>query len=310
MILKFRFLRKKLKPMEIFKNKNIEVKGKHGKPILTDVIFKNDGAPKPVVIFCHGYKGFKDWGPWEKMAEQFSEEDFLFVKFNFSHNGTTPGDPLSFIDIEAFGENNYIKELDDLQSLLDWLLHPDFEYGNQLDPSRINLIGHSRGGGIAAIKAAEELRISRLVTFSAVSDFASRFPDPETIEKWKDKGVSYIVNTRTGQQLPHHFQFYINFQENEERLTISRAIKELKIPHLIVHGSNDTSVPISDSGNLFEWSPFPELLLVESADHVYGTSHPWEKEDLPVEFQYVLDRTLAFLKEEKEKLIGNKEIAG
>ena len=284
--------------MEIFNNKNIEVNSKHGKPILTDVIFKK-GGPKPVVIFCHGYKGFKDWGAWEIMAEQFAKEDFFFVKFNFSHNGTTSQDPLNFMDIEAFGENNYTKELDDLQHVLDWLLHPDFEFGDQLDPSNISLIGHSRGGGIAAIKASEELRISKLVTFSAVSDFASRFPDPDAIEKWKEKGVSYIVNTRTGQQLPHHFQFFTNFKDHEERLTISRAVKELKIPHLIVHGSNDNSVPISDSGELFEWSPFPELLLVESADHVYGTSHPWEKEELPVEFQYVLDRTLVFLKKDQ-----------
>ena len=295
--------------MEIFKNKNIEVKGKYEKPILTDLIFNKTGSPKPVVIFCHGYKGFKDWGPWEIMAEQFAKENFFFVKFNFSHNGTTPQDPLNFMDIEAFGENNYIKELNDLQYLLDWLLHPDFEYGEQLDPSNISLIGHSRGGGIAAIKASEDLRISRLVTFSAVSDFGSRFPEGEAIEKWKEKGVSYIVNTRTGQQLPHHFQFYTNFKEHEERLTISRAVKELKIPHLVVHGSNDTSVPISDSGDLFDWSPFPELLLVESADHVYGTSHPWKKEDLPVEFQYVVDRTLAFLKIDKENFIRKQEIA-
>ncbi|QED39121.1 alpha/beta hydrolase [Antarcticibacterium arcticum] len=289
--------------MEIFKRKNIEVKGKHDKPILTDVIFRENNKLKPVVIFCHGYKGFKDWGAWEKMAEQFAGEDFFFVKFNFSHNGTTPQDPTNFMDIMAFGENNYSKELDDLQQLIDWLLHPDFEYGQHLDPSNINLIGHSRGGGIAAIKASEELRITKLITFSSVSDFGNRFPGEKEIDKWKEKGVSYITNARTGQQLPHHFQFYTNFKENEERLTISRAVKELKIPHLIVHGSNDTSVPISDSGELFEWSPFPDLLLVESADHVYGTCHPWEEDKLPIEFQYVLDHTLKFLKEDKEALL-------
>lgn len=296
--------------MEISKNKNIEVQGKHGKSILTDVIFQENSERKPVVIFCHGYKGFKDWGAWEKMAEQFAQEDFFFVKFNFSHNGTTPQDPTNFMDIEAFGENNYTKELDDLQHLLDWLLHPDFEYRHHLDTSNINLIGHSRGGGIAAIKAAEELRITKLVTFSSVSDFGSRFPREEEIEKWKEKGVSYIINTRTGQQLPHHFQFYTNFIENQDRLTISKAVKKLKIPHLIVHGSNDTSVPISDSGQLFEWSPYPELLLVEGADHVYGTSHPWTEDYLPAEFQYVVDRTLKFLKADKEKFLEKSVLTG
>jgi uncharacterized protein len=289
--------------MELTKKKNLEIKGKHGKPILTDITFKEDDKPKQVILFCHGYKGFKDWGAWEKMGEFFADNGFFFVKFNFSHNGITPEDPLEFRDIEAFGDNNYIKELDDLQSVVDWLLLPDFEHAVQLDVANINLIGHSRGGGIATIKASEDKRIARLVTFSSVSDFASRFPEEKELEKWKEKGVSYIVNTRTGQKLPHHFQFYTNFKENEERLNISKAAKELQIPHLIVHGSNDTSVPISDSGQLFEWSPYPDLLLVESADHVYGLSHPWKQEEFPSEFQYVLDRTIKFLQKDKETLL-------
>ncbi len=291
--------------MEIIKKRNIELLGNQGRPILTDYYFKGEAKAKPVVIFCHGYKGFKDWGAWDEMAEIFAHENFFFVKFNFSHNGTTPEFPTEFLDIEAFGDNNYIRELDDLQYVIDHLCSSDFEFAKHLDPREINLIGHSRGGGIASIKAAEDDRITKLVTFSAVSDFASRFPKEEEIEKWSKKGVRYIINTRTKQQLPHHFQFYTSFKENEERLSISRAVKELQIPHLIVHGSNDTSVPISDSGKLFEWSSFPDLLLVESADHVYGISYPWEGGELPVEFTYVLDRTIKFLKEDKEKLFRN-----
>lgn len=288
--------------MEIIKKQNIELPGNQGKPILTDYYFHGDAKPKSVIIFCHGYKGFKDWGAWDEMAQVFARQNFFFIKFNFSHNGTTPEFPTEFMDIEAFGDNNYIRELDDLQFVIDHLFSAQFEFASQIDTRDINLIGHSRGGGIAALKASEDDRVTKLVTFSAVSDFASRFPEEEEIEKWSKKGVSYIINTRTKQQLPHHFQFYTSFKEHEERLTISRAVQELQIPHLIVHGSNDTSVPISDSGELFEWSPFPDLLLVESADHVYGQSHPWKGGELPTEFTYVLDRTLKFLKEDKEKL--------
>lgn len=288
--------------MELIKKKNIEVPGKNDNPILTDLVFPDAQGSKAVIIFCHGYKGFKDWGAWEQMAEFFAKEGFFFVKFNFSHNGTTPQNPEEFMDTEAFGENNYTKELDDVQSVIDWLLLPQFDYASHLDTSSINLIGHSRGGGIVMIKAAEEKRISKLVTYSSVSDFASRFPGEEEIEKWREKGVSYITNTRTGQKLPHHFQFYQDFKENEERLTISKAVKNLQVPHLIVHGSKDLTVPISDSGNLFEWSPFPDLLLVEGADHVYGVSHPWNQEELPSEFKHVLDKTSEFLKASNELL--------
>lgn len=281
--------------MELIKKKNIRITGEHKKPILTDLIFSEDTKPKPIVIFCHGYKGFKDWGAWHLMAEEFAEKGYFFLKFNFSHNGTSPENLTEFMDIEAFGDNNYSKELDDLQSVIDWLFESNTGFSKYLDTSNLTLIGHSRGGGISIIKAAEEKRITKLVTFSSVSDFASRFPTGVVLNGWEKKGVSYIINTRTKQQLPHHFQFYTNFKANEKRLTISRATKALKIPHLIVHGSKDTSVPLSDSGKLFEWSPYPELLLVEGADHVYDVSHPWSSNELPSNFRYILDRTLKFI---------------
>ncbi|TVZ26365.1 acetyl esterase/lipase [Gillisia sp. Hel_I_86] len=289
--------------MELIKKNNIQITGKHDKPILTDVVYSKDTKPNPIVIFCHGYKGFKDWGAWDLMAEEFAKKGNFFLKFNFSHNGITKENLTEFLDIEAFGDNNYSKELDDLQSVIDWLFQYNSEYLKYLDTSNITLIGHSRGGGISIIKASEENRITKLVTFSSVSDFASRFPSGDVLHGWEKKGVSYIVNTRTKQQLPHHFQFYKNFKANEERLTISRAAKALQIPHLIVHGSKDTSVPLSESGKLFKWSPDPELLLVEGADHVYDVSHPWKGKELPINFQYVLDGTLKFIAEKGQKSV-------
>ncbi|MDT0691310.1 alpha/beta fold hydrolase [Salegentibacter sp. F188] len=287
--------------MEI--KKNLIIEGKHGKPIVADLFFDSEKKPKPVVIFCHGYKGFKDWGSWNLMAEWFARKGYFFVKFNFSHNGTTPDNPTEFLNIEAFGDNNYTKELDDLQSVIDYLLLPDFKYLEHLDVTDINLIGHSRGGGITIIKAAEEKRITNLITFASVSDFGSRFPKEKELEAWKKKGVQYITNTRTKQQLPHHFQFYTNFKENEERLNIQKAAKKLEIPHLIVHGSSDTSVSIADAGNLFEWSPTSKLLLVENADHVFGMKHPWDEEDFSKNFKYVLDNTLEFMETDDQDLI-------
>lgn len=290
--------------MEIIKETNLQIEGKHNRPILTDLIYSTETNTKPVIIFCHGYKGFKDWGAWEKMGEFFAEKGYFFLKFNFSHNGTSPDNPTEFLNIEAFGDNNYIKELDDLQSVIDWLLMPDFPHLSQIDPAKINLIGHSRGGGIAVIKAAEEKRITKLITLASVSDFASRFPEGKKLEAWEKKGVQYIENTRTKQQLPHHYQFYKNFKENRERLNIKRAAKKLEIPHLIVHGSNDTSVSIADAGHLFEWSSASKLLLIEKADHVFGISHPWKKEDLTPEFQNVLNKSLNFLNADVQELMN------
>jgi hypothetical protein len=94
--------------------RNIIVKSnRHNKPIVTDLFYKKTNFKKPIVIFCHGYKGYKDWGAWNIAAEEFSKANLFFIKFNFSHNGGTVKEPIDFPDLEAFGNNNFIIELND-----------------------------------------------------------------------------------------------------------------------------------------------------------------------------------------------------
>lgn len=279
--------------MEIIKNKLIE--GKHNKPIVTDFMFQKNTIKKPVVIFCHGYKGYKDWGCFDKMGSAFIKENIFLVKFNFSHNGGTSKEPIDFPDLEAFGNNNFIKELDDLESVLDWLLG-NSDFSSEIDPNDISLIGHSRGGGIVTLKASEDSRISKLITWAAVSDYASRFPSGEILDYWKKQGVAYIENGRTKQQMPHYIQFYNNFIENQDRLNIQKASENLRIPHLIVHGTEDSTVPLHEAENLHNWSEKSELFLIKDADHGFGAKQPWTDEELPKDFITVLEKTISFIK--------------
>jgi len=64
-------------------NKNIIIKGTHHKPILSDVFYNDNQVKKPIVIFAHGYKGYKDWGAWNLVAKAFANSGFVFIKFNF-----------------------------------------------------------------------------------------------------------------------------------------------------------------------------------------------------------------------------------
>ncbi|WP_062053668.1 alpha/beta hydrolase family protein [Aquimarina longa] len=279
----------------IVKRKNIIVKGKHQKPILTDVFYNDDKNLKPVIIFCHGYKGFKDWGAWNMVAETFANAGFFFVKFNFSHNGGTVEQPIDFPDLEAFGANNYIKELDDLETIIDWITSSGFEFRNVIVSSNISLIGHSRGGGIATIKASEDSRIAKLITWASVSDYKKRFPKEDALEHWKQARVLYIENSRTKQQMPHYFQFYTSFIENEERLTISRAVIKNQVPHLIIHGTNDPTVTVQEGKDLHSWGSNTKLFLVEGADHIFGAKHPWIKNTLPKHLKKIVQKTITFI---------------
>ena len=87
-----------------------------GKPFLFDISYIKNTKKKPLIIFVHGFKGFKDWGFFNLMSNWFTEQGFVFLKMNFSFNGTTPDSPLDFVDLNAFGKNNFSKELLDINN--------------------------------------------------------------------------------------------------------------------------------------------------------------------------------------------------
>lgn len=282
--------------MVIKQEKNISIPGLHGRPIPTDVFYAEEGESKPVLLFCHGYKGFKDWGAWNLMAEEFAKKGFLFIKFNFAFNGGTLEEPIDFPDLDAFGENTYTKELDDLHVLIDWIFSKEFPYTDMADLSQFSLMGHSRGGGVVVVKAAEDERVQKLITLAAVSDFGDRFPKGEELEAWRQKGIAYIENARTKQKMPHLFDFYEDFKNNEERLTISRSAEKLKIPALVIHGTADPTVSLDNAYDLHEWIPDSEIFLLKGSDHVFEVSHPWEKENLTPAMEQVVEKTSEFIR--------------
>ena len=279
--------------MEIKKNIILERTDK--KPILIDTFYSKGKTSQPMVIFCHGYKGFKDWGAWNMMSEQIAKTGYCFIKFNFSHNGGTVENPIDFPDLEAFGQNNYTKELDDLNAVIDWAKN-HFRNNEHINTNEICLIGHSRGGGIAVLKASEDNRITKLITLASVSNFGSRFGSDNEIKEWKEKGVKYVLNGRTKQHMPHYYQFYEDFKANEQWLSIESAAKQLEVPMLIIHGDNDTSVSINEAKALHQWNTESQLQIAKGADHVFNTRHPWDKETLSLELESIVTCITNFIK--------------
>ena len=275
--------------------KNIRINGKHNKPILTDLFFKESNQLKPILIFCHGYKGFKDWGAWNLMAETFANAGFFFVKFNFSHNGGTAEQPIDFPDLEAFGNNNYSKELDDLGNVIDWVSE-NSDIKSEIDLNEIYLIGHSRGAGIVLLKSDEDSRAKKVISLAGVSDYKRRFPKNEKLQEWEEKKVYFVKNGRTHQEMPHFYQFFRDFEKNEKRLNIKKATQNLEIPLLIIHGNNDASVSINEAKNLHKWNSKSTFKIIENSNHVFGTSHPWDKERVSEELSEAIEIAIAFLK--------------
>ena len=269
--------------------KNILLQNPETKAFLADAFIPEKEDKLPLVIFVHGYKGYKDWGAWNLMAEKFAKNGFYFVKFNFSHNGTTLDKPTAFEDLESFGQNNYSKELSDLEFVINY-----FSNDNRVDVENISLIGHSRGGGIAMIEASENSKIKKLITLASV-DSLDRFPADEKLEDWKKNGVYYNYNSRTKQQMPHDIQFLEDYLANKERFSVEKAIQRFNGKLLIIHGLEDEAVHFSAAENLHSWAQHSQLLLTEKANHTFGAKEPWLDYKLPVIMNTVVKECRVFL---------------
>lgn len=269
-----------------------EIMGSNAKPITMDICFKSNNTLKPIIIFCHGFKGFKNWGHFDLIAQTMAKHDFVFIKFNFSYNGTTSLDKCDFADLDAFGKNNFTTELNDLGLVINYAEQQATIFEGKA--SEIYLIGHSRGGGICILKAFEDKRIKKLISWASVKDVADFFVNQD-LQQWKNNKFIYTYNSRTKQNMPLHYQIYEDFKTHEARLDIPKAAAGIKIPWLIVHGTNDTSVPLESAKYLHNQQKNSILFSIEKADHTFGGKHPWNSTELPVDSKILVEKTIHFL---------------
>jgi uncharacterized protein len=252
----------------------------------------NNAKLLPLVLFAHGFKGFKNWGGFPYMMEKLAGAGFAAVSFNFTHNGVSELSPMDFTRLDLFARNTHTKELDDLQAVINYFYDNAETYN--IDKNKIALVGHSRGGGAVIIKSAEDKRIKALVTLASVAT-VDRYTD-EQKKRWREKGFIEIPNARTGQMMKMNKSFLDDIEQNSERLDIQKAMTRLKIPALIIHGKEDLAVKYTDALKLYESSNKnnTELYIVENTGHTFGVEHPFK--GTTKTFDEAIDKAIIFLK--------------
>ena len=275
------------------KSGNIIFMSCHGRESVYDLRFLDNAQLKPLLIFCHGFKGFKDWGHFNLIADEFCNSGMIVLKFNFTYNGGTTDEVIDFPDLESFAQNNYIKELKDIHHIIHLVQTGAIPLNNW--NGKIYLLGHSRGGGMVTIAASENKNVSKVVSWAGISDCISRLPEDNELREWKLKGVKFIVNGRTNQNMPMNYQFVESLFQNKNRLSIETASKNMDKPHLIIHGTDDMAVDIEDAKSINSWSSNSQIELINGANHVFGAKHPWIEKNLPYHSTDAVKHTIRFL---------------
>jgi alpha-beta hydrolase superfamily lysophospholipase len=239
------------------------------RPILIDWR-EPDIDSKGVVLFAHGFKGYKDWGDWNLMADYFSQHGFIFIKFNFSCNGGTMENPIDFPDLKAFSENSYWQEQLDLIDVINW--------SSAKFNSSLHLIGHSRGGA-AVLLQADNTKVDSVCSLAGVSDLKSRVSD-EQRNTWLAGNDYMVLNGRTKQNMPMSPKFYIDLINHAESLDIELVVSNTQVPIMAIHAKDDQAVHYSDSLNLAKWNDKVIVHLLESSGHTFGMKHPSSETEL------------------------------
>jgi uncharacterized protein len=257
-------------------------------PILVDVRAGGRSSSRPAVLVLHGFKGFKDWGMFPPLAERLAQAGFTAVSPNLSGSGVD--DAGEFTLPERFGHNTFSAELQDTASVIDALMRGQLGVPA---PSALGLIGHSRGGGIGILQAARDPRIGALITWAAIAS-VGRWPADQR-NAWRSAGRSEVKNARTGQVLPLYPDVLDDIERNSSALDIEAAAERIRVPWLVIHGTEDESVGFREAEMLKAASPnqTTRLLPVKGGAHTFGAVHPWRSSTS--ELDTVFDATLAWL---------------
>lgn len=260
---------------------DVVLNGTEQKPISLDYRIPTKIAG-PIVVYAHGFNGFKDWGGMDLVAHQFARKGMPFVKFNFSHNGTTPEHPTEFVDLEAYKSNTLAKELNDFYIVFNWI-EKDLskKIGKKLP---MVLIGHSKGGSEAILFAARRKgMVSKLITWSAAAyaDIPWHNWPTDLMFEWKKSGSVQIENKRTKQKLMLSRELYEDYENHKTTYDVLTAASAIEIPWLICHGTEDETIEVSNADILKKQNPAADVLKIKGTGHTYDRAEPWIAKDLP-----------------------------
>lgn len=228
----------------------------------------------PVVIICHSFMAFKDWGFFPFVAESLAASGFLSVIFNFSFNGVEP-DQNRITDFKRFERNTFTREVGDLKTILDAIESGRLGNGS-VDNSKVGILGHSRGGGIAIVAAAMDHRVRSLVTWSAISTF-DRWTDHQK-SAWRVSGNLPLSRHSSFSPLKLGLDLLTDIETNSQNLDILTSASQIDVPWLIIHGSADVIVPSREAEALFHRARrgTARLEILEHVGHLYNARSPEE----------------------------------
>ena len=216
-------------PETIEEIKDVEYKNVNGKSLQMDFYRpKNVSESLPLLLFIHG-------GGWRSGKRS----DYLVYLTSFAEKGYMT----ATISYRLLCDSIYPAAVEDVTDAVEWLFKNGENFG--YDPDRIVLVGGSAGAHLAML-ASYGWRSSELQNYSATS--AHRIIAVVDIYGPVDLTTDYARNQRLVNAFIGH-----SYDEKPDLYREASPVSYLSSscpPTLILHGTSDTLVPVSQSDTL------------------------------------------------------------
>jgi len=266
--------------------------GANDQPLLGNTHVPDDGveAARGVLVLCHGFKGYKDYGFFPRLARDAAAAGLIAHRFNFSHSGMT-NEIETFAKPELFEQDTWSKQVHDVKAVVEAVERGELE-GKGLP---IVLFGHSRGA-VSALLAAADLgdRVAGVVSASSPQTGCSL--DEDQKKQLRRSGRMAVPSSRTGQTLYVGKAWLEEIEADPDGCDPAQAAGRIEQPVLILHGKEDDTVPWVAAHVLHDApGSNSELRIIENASHTFNCPNPLsEDQQPPAETREMIDATVGF----------------
>lgn len=205
---------------------------------------ENSKRPCPALCLCHGIPSGQpastDDTGYPGLAERFCAAGFITLIFSFRGAGQAQG------NLDMLGWTR------DLKAAIDYLAGLE-----EVDKSRLCLLGSSAGAAVSVYVAANDPRVSSLVTFACPAEFSfltDKKRATATIDHFRSIGV--IKDT----SFPPSVDDWLNGFSAVSPLKWIDKISPR--PLLLIHGDKDDLVPVAHARELYKKAGEPKKLVI------------------------------------------------
>jgi alpha-beta hydrolase superfamily lysophospholipase len=269
------------------------IPGADSQPIIGDTHMPVEPG-RGVIVICHGFKGYKDYGMFPRIAlECACRAGLIAHRFNFSHSGMT-NNLGAFERPDLFECDTWSKQVFDLNAVLAAIARGDLP-GKGLP---VFILGHSRGG-VTAILAAGRLTYlgtlsdshanagfggleANAATAGVITLAAPAKCNPFTAAEQQlllAQGWIDSPSSRTGQRLRVGRGFLQEQLDDPPAHDVLAHAEEMSCPMLVIHGECDATVPLHSAEQIVRAAGARATMrVIAGADHVFNTPNPMGNE--------------------------------